>query len=96
MSEEVKVIHRPQLNKFLIRLGRGKYAFVEYEVKKDLLYVTKAYTPEEFRGRGIASKIMVELIKYAKRKGFKIVPICSFAKYFFKKHREYKHLISQS
>lgn len=94
MNEEIKVIHRPRLNKFLIRLGRGKYAFIEYEIKEKTLYVTKAYTPEEFRGKGIASKIMTEVIKYAEREGFKIVPICSFAEYFFKKHPEYKHMLA--
>ena len=96
MSKKLEVMHRPQLNKFLIRLSRGKYAFIEYEVKEKLLYVTKAYTPEEFRGRGIASKIMVELIKYAKREGFKVVPVCSFAEYFFRKHPEYSHILAQS
>jgi len=94
MSKETEVMHLPRLNKFLIRLCRGKYAFVEYEVKENLLYVTKAYTPEEFRGRGIASRIMTEVIKYAEREGLKVIPICSFAKYFFEKHPEYKHVLA--
>ena len=96
MSKGIEVMHRPRLNKFLVRLGRGKYAFIEYEVNDNLLYVTKAYAPEEFRGRGIASKIMVELIKYAKREGFKVIPVCSFAEYFFKKHPEYSYILAQS
>ncbi|RLE77114.1 MAG: hypothetical protein DRJ56_03030 [Thermoprotei archaeon] len=72
MSGELEVTHLPQLGKFLVRLSRGKYAFVEYEVRGKLLYVTKAHAPEEFRGRGIASRVMAEVARYAERDGFDV------------------------
>jgi len=39
---------------------------------------------------------MLAAIEYAKKNGFKIVPICSYALYFFEKHREYKDVVSES
>ena len=94
MKREAEVIHAPRLNKFLLRLCKGKYAYVEYEVEGSVLYVTGAYTPEEFRGRGIASRIMAEVVKYAEKEGLKVVPICSFARYFFERHPEYRHVLA--
>ena len=92
---EIKIIHIPRIKKFLVRLGRGKYAFIEYEIIGGKIYINKAYTPEEFRGRGIATKIMKSIVKYARDNNMKIVPICSFAKYFFSKYPEFKYVLAK-
>ena len=92
-SEELKVHHRPSQRMFLARLAPGKYAFIEYELKENKVFITKTYTPPEFRGRGIASRLMQHVIKWARDGGYKVVPICSFAVYFFKKHPQYSDLL---
>ncbi len=69
-------------------------SYIEYEIVNNLLYVNKAYTPEEFRGRGIATRIMKEVIEYARENNLKIVPICSFAQYFFQKYPEYRDILA--
>lgn len=63
---------------FYVQLGDVR-AEVVCEKEGDELHVVYSFTPEEFRGRGIASKIMSEVIKYAKRNELKIIPECSFA-----------------
>ena len=95
MSEEPRILHRPKQNMFLARLAPGKYAFVGYEVRGGKLYITKTYTPPEFRGRGIATRLTEHVVRWAEERGLGIVPICSFAVAFFKKHKELRHLLDE-
>ncbi|RLE99290.1 MAG: GNAT family N-acetyltransferase [Thermoprotei archaeon] len=95
MSEELRILHRPRQNMFLARLAPGKYAFVGYEVRGGKLYITKTYTPPEFRGRGIATRLTEHVVRWAEEGGLKIVPVCSFAAAFFRKHKELRRLLDE-
>ncbi|HDI31920.1 MAG TPA: N-acetyltransferase [Thermofilum sp.] len=83
MDTEYRIIHKPRIGKFLIRLEPGKYAFLGYHIEGDKLYVDSTYTPLEYRGRGIARRLM----DYARENGYKIVPVCSYAVAYFRKHK---------
>lgn len=92
---EIKIIHIPELQKFMIKLSPRKYTYLKYRISGEKLYIEKTYTPPEYRGKGIASKLMLEVLKYSQENNLKIVPICSFAVFFFKKHTEYSHLLAE-
>ncbi|RLF02247.1 MAG: N-acetyltransferase [Thermoprotei archaeon] len=89
------ILHRPKQNMFLARLAPGRYAFVGYEIREGKLYITKAYTPPEFRGRGIATRLTEHVVRWAEEGELKIVPVCSFAVAYFKKHKELRHLLDE-
>ena len=57
------------------------------EKDRDSLMVIHSYTPEQFRGKEVASTIMKEVIKYAKKNNLEIVPVCSFAVHYCGKHK---------
>ena len=92
---EYEVLHRPHLKKFLIRLAPGKYAYLGYDIKEGKLYIESTYTPPEFRGRGIARRLVLEAIKYAEENNLKIVSICSYAVRFFEKNPEYERILAE-
>ncbi|MEM3454511.1 MAG: GNAT family N-acetyltransferase, partial [Thermoproteota archaeon] len=52
-------------------------------------------TPSEFRGKGIAAKLMEALISYCEKNNMKIYPICSYAVSFFEKNTELKRMLSE-
>lgn len=83
-----KVIHRPKIGKFLIRLEPGKFAFLGYTIKDNKIYIESTCTPPEYRGRGIAARLMEAVVEWAREKRLKVVPVCSYSLYFFKKHEE--------
>ncbi|MCD6369497.1 MAG: N-acetyltransferase [Thermoproteales archaeon] len=92
MGEEYEVLERG--NRLLIRLAPGKFAFLEYRVEGNLMYIDKTYTPPEFRGRGIAGRLMKVAVKKVLDQGLKIVPNCSYARhYLLEKHPEYSDLV---
>ena len=90
MSEKVKHV----ADKFLIRLAPGKYAYLKYRLEEDTVYIDAVFTPEEYRGRGLAAKLMEAALKYARENMLKIVPNCSYAASYFEKHPEYRDTLA--
>ncbi|MBD3312572.1 hypothetical protein GF352_03930 [archaeon] len=70
---------------FYIKLG-GVRAEIACEKEGDELRVVSSYTPEEYRGRGLATKIMKEVVAYTKKNNLDIVPECSFAVHYCSEH----------
>ena len=93
-TENYEVVHREKSNWFFIKLGRGKAAYIKYTRIGSAISIDHTYTPEEYRGRGIAKRLMLAVIDYAKQNNLKIIPNCSYAQYFFQKHPEYTDLVA--
>jgi len=81
---------------FFIELKEGKRAILDFVKKGNEVYVIYVYTPPEFRGRGIATKLMEALVSYCKKNNMKIFPICPYAVSFFEKNTELKHMLSEN
>lgn len=71
---------------FYIKLGEVIISEIKCKKFNDELHVISSFTQEDYRGRGIASKIMKEVIKFAKENRLKIIPKCSFAVNYCKKN----------
>ncbi len=66
-------------NNFYIELGEDLVAEIICEKKNNKLVVLSVFVPEDYRGQGIATKMMEEVVNYAKKNSLEIVPECSFA-----------------
>ncbi|MGQ4913774.1 MAG: GNAT family N-acetyltransferase [Candidatus Asgardarchaeia archaeon] len=94
MSEnEYEIIHHKKSHRFFIKLARGKASYLKYSLEGNVMAIDSTYTPEEFRGRGLAARLMREAIKFARENNYKIKPNCSYAVHYFKKHPEDKDLL---
>ncbi len=93
-SGDIQVKHSKTSKWFFIRLGRGKAAYLKYSIRDNVMSLDSTYTPEEFRGRGLARRLVEEAIKYARENGLKIKPVCSYAVYFFKKYPQYSDVLA--
>jgi len=91
MSEVV----RRAADKFLIRMAPGKYAYLKYHLKWGAMYIDATFTPNEYRGRGLAAELTKAAIEYARENALKIVPNCSYAAGYFEKHPEYRDLLAK-
>lgn len=63
--------------------------------KDGVVVVDHTYVDPELRGQGIASKLMHEVSKHAKKLGYKVVATCPYAVVWYKKHQEYNEIIDQ-
>ena len=73
---------------FYIRLAEGVQSFLRFKVEGMTMVIEAVFTPEEFRGGGLAAKLMDEAVKHAEKHGYRVLPKCSYTEYYFKKHPE--------
>jgi len=78
---------------FYIKLPNNTKAYLLFNIKENVMEILETYTPPEYRGRGIASKILKHALEFAKEKNLKVRPICSYSIHFFIKHPEYRELL---
>lgn len=70
----------------------GHDAFVEYEREGSTLAINHTEVPPEIGGRGIAGKLVEAVLRYARDEGLKVLPRCSYADAYMRRHAEYEEL----
>lgn len=73
---------------FYIRLEDGSKAYAATEIDGNVVKILETYVPEPHRGKGYARILIERVIDYAKSRGLKILPVCSYAISYFMKNRE--------
>lgn len=70
----------------------GQVVFADYRRNGDTLYVTHVEAPPSLRGTGAAGRLMAGLVDAARAEGLKIVPYCSYAAAWLRRHKEHADL----
>merc|ERR1711934_1202592 len=67
-------------------------AFCQYEIQEVTgnIDIIKTSSPPEKRGQGLAGRVVEQAFAFAKDKGVKIVPTCSYVPHFVKKNSQWK------
>ncbi|MGH1469116.1 MAG: GNAT family N-acetyltransferase [Bdellovibrionales bacterium] len=77
---------------FFITSGSEK-SKLTYTLSEGVMNASHTFVPESMRGRGIAKKLVLELVSYAKANNYQIDPVCSYVQKFFEENKEYKDLV---
>jgi len=64
----------------------GLTAFANYHRKGAELIVSHVESPPALRGKGTAARLMEGIVTIAREKNLKIVPLCSYAALWFRRH----------
>jgi predicted GNAT family acetyltransferase len=64
----------------------GHLAIADYHMNGNRMEITHVEVPEALRGGGVAAKLMAGVVDDAKARALTIVPICSYAVAYLKKH----------
>ena len=86
VGEKLEIKHTSSV--IYAKLPDGSKAYIAYEVREKVMRILETYTPPQYRGRGIASKLMEYAVKLAVSNEWLIEPVCSYAIYYFIKHPE--------
>uniref|UniRef100_A0A7J3Y0N2 N-acetyltransferase n=1 Tax=Thermogladius calderae TaxID=1200300 RepID=A0A7J3Y0N2_9CREN len=70
-------------------------AFIKYKVEGNIMKILETYTPPQYRGRGIAGRLMEYAINMARDMGLLIEPVCSYSVYYFLKNREARGILAE-
>lgn len=74
----------------------GREAFVEYTREGSILAINHTEVPPEMGGRGIAGKLVEAALQYARDEGLKVLPRCSYAEAYMRRHSEHADLLASS
>lgn len=82
------VTHNAALSRYELETEHG-VAVAVYRQQGDRLVFTHTEVPPLDEGRGIGSRLVREALDDTHRRGFRIVPACSFVVDFVRRHPEY-------
>lgn len=74
----------------------GEVAFAEYRVLEggDVLF-PHTVVPDAFEGRGVGSALVRAALDWARGRGARVIPACSFFAGYIDRHPEYADLVRQ-
>jgi uncharacterized protein len=77
----INVIHQLQNHKFIVQQD-GKEAVLAYSLEANQIDFYSTFVPPEFRGQGIAEKLVRTGIAWAKEQGYELHASCWYAAKF--------------
>ena len=86
--EEQNINHDPQRRRF-----EAGPAHLSYRCEGERIVIDHTYVPPPLRGRGLAAALTRAALVEARRRGWKVVPKCSYAAAFIERHQEFADLI---
>jgi len=79
---------------YFIKFKDGSKAYLVVEEENNKMYLIETYTPKQHRGKGYARMLVEKAIEDAEKKGLSLVPICSYAVYYFMKNPTKRYILS--
>lgn len=59
-----------------------------------LIIIDHTGVPEALRGQGVGERLVARAVTDARSEGFKIIPLCPFAAAQFRRHEEFRDVLS--
>jgi predicted GNAT family acetyltransferase len=78
---------------YYIKFEDGSKAYLAIEVEGGVMKLVETYVPESKRGHGYARVLVERAIEDAVRSGLKVLPICSYAVWYFMKNRDRRDVL---
>jgi predicted GNAT family acetyltransferase len=92
----MQIEHESSNRRFVARLEEGR-ALLDYEILEDGAWdLTLTYVPEQQRGRGVATRLVLHVLERAAEEDRRIVPSCPFVADVIRKHPEWGRLVRLS
>jgi len=82
------VRHNAEAHRYEMETDHG-LAVAAYREQGDRMIFTHTEVPSADEGKGYASRLVGEALADAHRRGFKIVPACSFVVAYVRRHPEF-------
>lgn len=89
MSREVR--HDADRGRFYVPLEAGD-AELDYRVEGDVADFRSTFVPPEHRGEGIAERIVLAGLRWARERGLRVEPTCPYVAHVLGEHAEFADL----
>ncbi|MDX1692446.1 MAG: GNAT family N-acetyltransferase [Ketobacteraceae bacterium] len=96
MNASNDIVHDAESKSFEIKLADGSVASLSYRLNGNTAYYEHTYVPESFQGKGIAAKLTRAALLEARKKQWKVVPVCSYVDQFIRRNPEFSDIAGNS
>lgn len=79
--------HDETARTFRLRIDE-QLASLRYELDRGIMTITHTNVPDALGGRGIGGELVRTALDIARRNGWKVIPACSFADAWMRRHPE--------
>lgn len=80
------------LHRFELHIDTATAVLV-YERAGDLLRLIHTEVPQSLKGKGVASKLVSAVLRFAQGNNLSVVPLCPFVAQYMKRHPEYSAIV---
>lgn len=92
--DQVHVTHNADERRFEYWVD-GKLSKLDYILNGRNFVITHVGVQPELRGQGLAGKITQAGLEYARENSLRVIPMCSYAAAYIRRHPEYARLVEQ-
>lgn len=92
--QKLEVTHNQEDHTFEVWID-GYLSKLDYIQDGKNFVITHVGVHPEFRGQGLAAKIVEAGLEYAKQNSLRVVPMCSYAAAYIRRNPQYMALTSQ-
>ncbi len=93
MTQNPVITHKPELQRFETHDG-GLLSELDYQLHDGLMTITHTGVPAALQGRGIAGHLTRTALDTARREGWRVRPVCSYARVWMQRHPDYQDLLA--
>jgi len=94
MEEAIRTVHNAPRQRYELFVGAELASFVEYRPVGDVLVFDHTETRRDFRGRGLAARIVGFALDDLRARGKTVVPACWFVADFIEGNPGYRDLVA--
>ena len=87
----VAVTHNTAKQRFEATVD-GQLCVADYQLRGKVLWMTHTGVPSAVGGRGIAAELVKAALAWARERGFKVEPACSYVDAYMRRHTEVEDL----
>ncbi|GIH75285.1 GNAT family N-acetyltransferase [Planobispora longispora] len=91
----VKVTEVPGKNRFEAELDGARVGHIEYVRRDGVIIYTHTEVNGAFEGRGIGGELVREALDAARAEGARVIPRCSFVRYWIDNNPGYADLVGE-
>ena len=92
--DQIEVVHNPNERRFESYID-NKLCKLDYIQDGKNFVITHVGVHPDLRGQGVAGKIVEAGLEHAKANTLRVVPMCSYAAAYIRRHPEYAELTKQ-
>jgi predicted GNAT family acetyltransferase len=90
---EIAVRHNEAEQRFELALGT-EFARADYRLHDGVMHLVHTEVPIRHEGRGIAARLVRTALEYAREKGLRVRPGCSYVRVYLRRHPEFDDLLA--